>query len=197
MSICVYVCADDSLRAWAASCEKSKLLVNNDVHVHKNTLTVYDPRHCMSAGWERVLWKKQAYPDNYIPPSFLSSLRRNSMYPLSFSSSTYDIRIWTLILSFSANFRPYTYWPLVLASCAISQHLSAIFIFLVTFSHLYDESWDPRILVWVSICMFLTGFAIWELFECFMFGYNVDKEHSEWTNHVLSFLRLTKCVWTF
>ena len=119
------------------------------------------------------------------------------MYPLSFSSSTYDIRIWTLILSFSANFRPYTYWPLVLASCAISQHLSAIFIFLVTFSHLYDESWDPRILVWVSICMFLTGFAIWELFECFMFGYNVDKEHSEWTNHVLSFLRLTKCVWTF
>ncbi|PAV22429.1 phosphatidylinositol N-acetylglucosaminyltransferase [Pyrrhoderma noxium] len=122
----------------------------------------------MSAGWERVLWKKQAYPDNYIPPSFLSSLRRNT------------------------NFRPYTYWPLVLASCAISQHISAIFVFLVTFSHLYDESWDPRILVWVSICMFLTGFAIWELFECFMFGYNVDKEHRSKTlkSSILVFLAL-------
>ena len=80
MSICVYVCADDSLRAWVASCEKSKLLVNNDVHVHKNTLTVYDPRHCMSAGWERVLWKKQSFPDNYLPPSFLSSLKLNGMF---------------------------------------------------------------------------------------------------------------------
>lgn len=28
--------------------------------------------------WERVLWKDQPFPDNYIPPrSFLSALRRN------------------------------------------------------------------------------------------------------------------------
>ena len=28
--------------------------------------------------WQKILWKKQSFPDNYVPPSFLSSLRRNS-----------------------------------------------------------------------------------------------------------------------
>lgn len=27
--------------------------------------------------WEKVLWRQQSFPDNYVPPSFLSSLRRN------------------------------------------------------------------------------------------------------------------------
>ncbi|KAH8120374.1 phosphatidylinositol N-acetylglucosaminyltransferase [Phellopilus nigrolimitatus] len=106
----------------------------------------------MSTDWNKVLWRSQPFPDNYIPESFLSSLRRNS------------------------NFHPYTYWPLVLAACTITQHISSIFIFLITFSHLYDESWDPRILVWISVCMFVVGFIVWELLECLLFGYRVDKE---------------------
>ena len=41
------------------------------------------------AEWERVLWKKKSYPDNYVPRSFLSSLSRNrellllDLHPLS------------------------------------------------------------------------------------------------------------------
>jgi len=28
--------------------------------------------------WEKVLWKRQDYPDNYVPPRlFLASLQRN------------------------------------------------------------------------------------------------------------------------
>ena len=28
--------------------------------------------------WERVLWKRLPYPDNYVPPThFLASLRKN------------------------------------------------------------------------------------------------------------------------
>jgi hypothetical protein len=28
--------------------------------------------------WEKVLWKRQAYPDNFVPPKlFLASLQRN------------------------------------------------------------------------------------------------------------------------
>lgn len=36
---------------------------------------------CMSDdGWEKILWKDQRYPDNYIPERyFLSSLRKNRM----------------------------------------------------------------------------------------------------------------------
>ncbi|EJD03912.1 phosphatidylinositol N-acetylglucosaminyltransferase [Fomitiporia mediterranea MF3/22] len=107
----------------------------------------------MSAEWQKLLWRKQPYPDNYIPDSFLSSLRRN------------------------ANFCPYTYWPLVLAACTIAQHVSSIFIFLVTFVHLYDESWDPRVLVWISVGMFLLGYLLWELMDCFLFGQRMEREH--------------------
>jgi len=96
--------------------------------------------------WERVLWKQQPFPDNYIPDSFLSSLKKN------------------------VNFRPYSYWPLSLASCAVTQHISALFIFLVTFVHISDASWDPRILVWLSIGMFIVGYLVWEILEIYIFG---------------------------
>ncbi|OCB84632.1 phosphatidylinositol N-acetylglucosaminyltransferase [Sanghuangporus baumii] len=127
-----------------------------------------EPLRWMSTEWEKVLWKKQPYPDNYIPDSFLSSLRRN------------------------ANFRPYTYWPLVLAACTISQHISSIFIFLVTFVRLYDESWDPRILVWICVGMFLLGLILWELLERCVFGYRIDKEQRAKTfkSSILVFLAL-------
>jgi len=92
--------------------------------------------------WEKVLWKSQAFPDNYIPPrSFLSSLRKNP------------------------NFRPYSYWPLVLLSCAITQHLATIFIFLAIFVRLKEHSLDPRILVWISVGCFLAGYVTWELLD--------------------------------
>lgn len=133
----------------------------------------------MEAEWEKVLWKKQPFPDNYIPDSFLSSLRRNS-------TSLPVLPTHTLTADhYAANFQPYTYWPLVLAACTIAQHISSVFIFLVTFARLYDESWDPRVLVWISVGMFLLGFVVWELLECFVFGYRVDKEQSKLTSACL------------
>ncbi|KAJ7706160.1 phosphatidylinositol N-acetylglucosaminyltransferase [Mycena rosella] len=96
----------------------------------------------MSKEWEKVLWKRQDHPDNYIAPgSFLSSLRRN------------------------ANFRPYTYWPLVCLSCAITQHLATIFIFVSVFVQLKEDYLDPHILVWISVGCFLTGYLCWELLD--------------------------------
>ncbi|RDB28511.1 Phosphatidylinositol N-acetylglucosaminyltransferase GPI2 subunit [Hypsizygus marmoreus] len=89
--------------------------------------------------WEKTLWKKQPVPDNYIPPaSFLSSLERNP------------------------NFTPYAYWPLVLLSCAITQHLSTIFIFLATFVRLNEQLLDPLTLICISVGCFIIGYAIWE-----------------------------------
>ncbi|KAI0756999.1 phosphatidylinositol N-acetylglucosaminyltransferase [Daedaleopsis nitida] len=94
------------------------------------------------AEWERVLWKKKPYPDNYVPRSFLATLSKNP------------------------NFQPYTYWHLVVLSCPISQHLASIFIFLAVFMRLRQRVLDPRALVWISSGVFLTGYIIWELLEC-------------------------------
>ncbi|KAH9898409.1 phosphatidylinositol N-acetylglucosaminyltransferase [Cubamyces lactineus] len=94
------------------------------------------------AEWERVLWQRKPYPDNYVPRSFLSSLSRNP------------------------NFRPYTYWQLVILSCPISQHLASIFVFLAVFMRLQQRLLDPRALVWMSAAVFLAGYMTWELLDC-------------------------------
>lgn len=31
--------------------------------------------------WERVLWRKQPFADNYVPPTFLSTLSKNRKCP--------------------------------------------------------------------------------------------------------------------
>ncbi|OJA18702.1 hypothetical protein AZE42_01256 [Rhizopogon vesiculosus] len=93
-----------------------------------------------STGWKKVLWETQPFPDNYIHPhSFLSSLRRNP------------------------NFKPYTYWPLVLLSCPITQHLATIFTFLAVFVRLKERWLDARVLLWVSIISFFGGYALCEI----------------------------------
>ncbi|PPQ80841.1 hypothetical protein CVT25_001966 [Psilocybe cyanescens] len=92
--------------------------------------------------WEKVLWKKQAHPDNYVPPElFLASLRRNP------------------------NFRPYTYWPLVVLSCSITQHLAVTFVFLAVFARLKEQILDPRSLICVSVLCFLIGYIIWNALD--------------------------------
>jgi hypothetical protein len=64
-----------------------------------------------------------------------------------------------------ANFRPYAYWPLVLLSCAITQHLATVFIFLSVFARLKSGLLDPRILVWVSVVLFFVGLLLWQLLD--------------------------------
>jgi hypothetical protein len=61
----------------------------------------------------------------------------------------------------SANFRPYSYWPLVILSCSITQHLAIIFIFLAIFVELKEGILDPRSLVCISVLLFLVGYATW------------------------------------
>jgi hypothetical protein len=69
--------------------------------------------------------------------------------------------ILNLDLSTIANFRPYTYWPLVILSCSITQHLATIFIFLSVFVRLKESSLDPRSLVWLTVISFFIGYATW------------------------------------
>ncbi|KIM32996.1 hypothetical protein M408DRAFT_14560 [Serendipita vermifera MAFF 305830] len=90
--------------------------------------------------WQRVLWKRLPYPDNYVPPThFLASLRKN------------------------ANFTPYTYGPLVLASTSVCQHVANIFIFLSVFLRLKEHTSNPRFIVWLAILLFCVGYVTWEV----------------------------------
>ncbi|CAK5280233.1 unnamed protein product [Mycena citricolor] len=91
--------------------------------------------------WERVLWRRQAHPDNHIVPGFLSSLQQN------------------------VNFRPYTYWELVLLSGTITQHIASVFVFVAIFLRLREEDLDPYVLVWISVGCFLIGYFLWELLD--------------------------------
>lgn len=114
-----------------------------------------------AATWERALWKRTNIPDNHVPESFLSSLSTNG--------KQISLQRQHLVLAhtygISANFRPYTYGYLVIASWSISQHLATIFIFIAVFVKLKERILDPRILVWVSIISFVTGYFAWEMLQ--------------------------------
>jgi len=56
--------------------------------------------------WERVLWKKQPYEDNYVDRTFLESLVTN------------------------ANFHAYDAWQITKDSVVVSQHLAGTVLFL-------------------------------------------------------------------
>jgi phosphatidylinositol N-acetylglucosaminyltransferase subunit C len=109
--------------------------------------------------WERVLWRPQPFPDNYVPPTFLSALSKNR--------NIFRLKSLSRVDFFIANVLPYRYWPLVLGACTISQHISVIFIFLAVFTQLLDNTLDPRLLVALSTMNFVAGCIIWELLEYF------------------------------
>lgn len=110
--------------------------------------------------WQKVLWKHQPFPDNHVPRSFLSSLARNRESCVILKSLS--------VSQFSANFKPYTYWKLVLLSCPIAQQATTIFIFLATFVRVKQRLLDPRILVWFSVVAFVLGYLLWEVIDSYL-----------------------------
>jgi phosphatidylinositol glycan class C protein len=117
----------------------------------------------MSTEWQQVLWREQPFPDNYVPPSFLSSLQRNREHGILRRKTWSDA-------FHAANFKPYTYASLVFGACAICQHISTIFAFLAVFVHMQKGDLDPRLLVWTSGGCFVAGYLAWELLECCVEG---------------------------
>ncbi|KAG8986176.1 hypothetical protein FRB90_004180, partial [Tulasnella sp. 427] len=63
------------------------------------------------------------------------------------------------------NVKQYKYFPLVLSTCAVTQHMSIIFIFVGTFIQLSRDQVDPTLLVWSCISAFPIGNLLWEVME--------------------------------
>ncbi|KAG9320019.1 hypothetical protein KVV02_002071 [Mortierella alpina] len=72
------------------------------------------------APWRKLLYVKQDYPDNHVDSTFLEDLQKN------------------------ANIRHYEYWPVVLESVMITQHISSIVIFVAVFKFLYQKQLSPH-----------------------------------------------------
>lgn len=79
--------------------------------------------------WKKLLWVKQAYPDNYTDElQFLSHLQRNP------------------------TLRPYEFWPLVADSTIIVQHVASVIIFICCFVGIFQERVSPvSVVSWATI----------------------------------------------
>lgn len=100
----------------------------------------------------KALWKKTHHPDNYTHvDAFLASLQTN------------------------ANFRSYTYWPLVLLTFAVTQQFAIIFLFLDVFVWLKDERLDPRSSLLASIICYAASYTSYALADGVKLGQNTTQ----------------------
>ncbi|KAL9940836.1 hypothetical protein V8E36_000324 [Tilletia maclaganii] len=97
---------------------------------------VSDTSAATTKQWERLLWKRQPFPDNYVPPSFLDKLQTNA----------------TIVLP--------SYATLVIWSLPITQQVASILIFVGVFAHLLNEHVSAIELVCGSSLLMLIGWAI-------------------------------------
>ncbi|WWC68949.1 uncharacterized protein I206_102885 [Kwoniella pini CBS 10737] len=86
--------------------------------------------------WEKVLWRRQPFPDNYVPPNFLAELDNLPPRPLP-----------RLI-------------DLFFAALPISLHLSIIAFFLAVFYSLLQGIVSPESVGWKCVIFGLAGWAI-------------------------------------
>lgn len=81
--------------------------------------------------FEKVLWRKQPFADNFVPPSFLSDLRTNSQVVLP------------------------SFAELVIASLRISTRFLSVILFALLFVHLHLSTLDSEVLLLVTLFAFL------------------------------------------
>ncbi|WWC87546.1 uncharacterized protein L201_002436 [Kwoniella dendrophila CBS 6074] len=86
--------------------------------------------------WEKVLWRRQPFPDNYVPSNFLSELDELPPRPIP------------------------KFIPLFFAALPISLHLSVIATFLAIFYALLEGNIPPEEVGWKCVIIGLGGWSI-------------------------------------
>eukprot|EP00878_Enallax_costatus_P005691 GHUV01005968.1.p1 GENE.GHUV01005968.1~~GHUV01005968.1.p1 ORF type:complete len:398 (+),score=100.30 GHUV01005968.1:2189-3382(+) len=86
--------------------------------------------------WEKVLWKKQPYPDNYTDGTFLQQLVVNADVPER------------------------DFWQVVLGSAAITEQLCTVVAAVSVPVHLRLGLITGQALLWVDIALLLIGYAV-------------------------------------
>lgn len=89
--------------------------------------------------WKKLLWIKQAYPDNYTDTEgFLKHLERNP------------------------RFRPYEFWSLVAESSVIVQHVSSVAIFVSCFVGIVQDRISSVTVVTAGSVLTVLGWLLWD-----------------------------------
>lgn len=88
--------------------------------------------------WEKILYKQQDYPDNYVDSTFLQEMEKN------------------------VNVRLLKYWDVVWETPPVSIHSSAIIFFVGIFIHLYNNLMTSSFLISVSFLTLIVGYIIWD-----------------------------------
>jgi len=87
--------------------------------------------------WEKLLYKSQPYPDNYVPESFLDQLKTNS------------------------NVKLYPFRKVSLEACGILQQMSCIAIFFGIFVNCHAGIWRVTYVTAVSAIIVVIGTLGW------------------------------------
>jgi phosphatidylinositol glycan class C protein len=94
----------------------------------------------MEPHWQRLLYVKQDFPDNYVDASFLQQMRRN------------------------VHVRPLSFMTVALETTSVSSQFSAVLLFVGVFMQLYEDMLSPMTLVVGSSGMSLLGYLVWDGF---------------------------------
>ncbi|PWN50779.1 GPI2-domain-containing protein [Violaceomyces palustris] len=100
--------------------------------------------------WEKLLWKKQPFPDNHVPDSFLDKLKTNTT---------------TRLPSFST---------IAISSLPISQQFVSILFFSGVFVYLRSGDLAPETLILVGSSLSLAGWLIMDLLD-----HQLDHHHHQ------------------
>ncbi|KAK2863925.1 hypothetical protein Q7C36_003079 [Tachysurus vachellii] len=88
--------------------------------------------------WHKVLYERQAFPDNYVASCFHEELRRN-------------IRV-----------HQYSYWAVVREAGLVSQQLSCVALFLTLWSYMEQGNVGPSTLLCTGLGCAVLGYTLYE-----------------------------------
>ncbi|XP_022363841.1 phosphatidylinositol N-acetylglucosaminyltransferase subunit C isoform X1 [Enhydra lutris kenyoni] len=93
------------------------------------------------AKWQKVLYERQPFPDNYVDRRFLEELRKN-IYA-----------------------RKYQYWAVVFESSVVVQQLCSVCVFVVIWWYLDEGLLAPQWLFGTGLASSLIGYVLFDLLD--------------------------------
>lgn len=94
--------------------------------------------HTIRQRWQKVLYKRQSFPDNYVDQSFLEKLRKN------------------------IHARKYQYWAVVFESGVVIQQLCSVCVFVVIWWYMDMGLLAPQWLFGVGLIASLIGYVLFD-----------------------------------